>query len=70
MRPLGWIGVILLVVGAIAASGRMPYRSSHSEMRVGPMNVSSDAREFVPAEIGIAVLVAGAALVFVGRKRT
>lgn len=70
MRPLGWIGVVLLVIGAVIASGRMPYRTSSSEMHVGPMSVKSEANEYLPTSVGIVALVIGAGLVFVGRKRT
>ena len=70
MRPIGWIGVALLVLGAVVASGRVPYRTSRSEMNVGPMSVKSEASEYLPATAGIVVMVIGAGLIFVGRKRT
>lgn len=69
MRPLGWVGVIIVIVGAIAASGHLPYKSSRSEMQVGPMSVSSEAREYVPPTVGFALILVGGALAFVGRKR-
>jgi hypothetical protein len=70
MRPLGWIGVLVLVLGAVIASGRVPYRTSTSEMNVGPMSVKSEANEYLPRTAGIVALVIGAGLVFAGRKRT
>ncbi len=70
MRPLGWIGVVLLVLGIAIASGRVPYRTSTSEMHVGPMSVKSEAKEYLPATAGIVVLLLGAGLVFAGRKRS
>ena len=70
MRPLGWIGVALLVIGAVIASGRVPYRTSTSEMHVGPMSVKSEASEYLPATAGIVAMLVGAGLVFAGRKRS
>lgn len=70
MRPIGWIGVVLLVIGAVIASGRVPYRTSTSEMNVGPMSVKSEANEYLPATVGIVGMVIGAGLIFAGRKRT
>ena len=70
MRPIGWIGVALLVIGAVIASGRVPYRTSTAEMQMGPMSVKSEANEYLPTTVGIVALVIGAGLIFVGRKRT
>ena len=70
MRPLGWIGVVVLVIGAAIASGRVPYRTSTNEMHVGPMSVKSEASDYLPATAGIVAMVVGAGLIFAGRKRT
>jgi hypothetical protein len=69
VRPLGWLGVVLLVLGAVIASGKVPYRTSSSEMHVGPMSVKSEANEYLPPTVGIVAMVIGAGLVFEGRKR-
>lgn len=70
MRPLGWLGVLLLVVGAVIASGRVPYRTSSSEMHVGPISAKAEANEYLPTVAGIAAMVIGAGLIFAGRKRS
>ena len=71
MRPLGWIGVILIVVGLIVVAMRgIPYTKSHNEVEVGPLKVTSQERGMVPPIAGIAAIVVGGVLVFAGRKRS
>ena len=70
MRPLGWIGVLLLVAGIIVVAMRgIPYTKSRNEVEVGPLKVTSQERGLVPPVVGIAAIVIGGVLVFAGRKR-
>jgi drug/metabolite transporter (DMT)-like permease len=69
VKPLGWIGVLLIVAGiVVVAMGGIPYTKSHNEVEVGPLKVTSQERGMVPPVAGIVAIVAGAALVFAGRK--
>jgi hypothetical protein len=71
MRPLGWIGVLLVVGGIIVVAMRgIPYTKSHNEVEVGPLKVTSQERGMVPPIAGIAAIVVGGVLVFAGRKRS
>ena len=70
MRPLGWIGVLLIVAGIIVVAMRgIPYTKSRNEVEVGPLKVTSQERGLVPPVVGIAAIVIGGVLVFAGRKR-
>jgi len=70
MRPLSWIGVLLIVAGIIVVAMRgIPYTKSHNEVEVGPLKVTSQERGLVPPVAGIAAIVIGGVLVFAGRKR-
>jgi len=70
MRPLGWIGVILLIIGVgIVAKGGLGYTKSRNEMQVGPMKVATEERGIVPPVAGVAAILIGGALVFAGRKK-
>ena len=70
MRPLSWIGVLLLIAGIIVVAMRgIPYTKSHNEVEVGPLKVTSQERGLVPPVAGIAAIVIGGVLVFAGRKR-
>lgn len=71
MRPLGWIGVLLIVAGIVVVAMRgIPYTKSHNEVEVGPLKVTSQERGMVPPIAGIAAIVVGGVLVFAGRKRS
>jgi hypothetical protein len=71
MKPLGWIGVLLIVGGIIIVAMRgIPYKKSHNEVEVGPLKVTSQERGMVPPIAGIAAIIVGGVLVFAGKKRS
>ncbi len=70
MRPLGWIGVLLLIAGVVIVAMRgIPYTKSRNEVEVGPLKVTSQERGLVTPMVGVAAIVIGGVLVFAGRKR-
>jgi hypothetical protein len=69
MRPLGWIGVILIIAGIVIVAMRgIPYTKSRNEVEVGPLKVTSQERGLVTPMVGVAAIVVGGVLVFAGRK--
>jgi len=69
MRPLSWIGVLLIIGGIIIVAMRgIPYTKSHNEVEVGPLKVTAQERGMVTPIVGIVAIIAGAVLVFAGRK--
>jgi hypothetical protein len=69
MRPLAWIGVILIIAGIVVVAMRgIPYTKSRNEVEVGPLKVTSQERGMVTPIIGVAAIVIGGVLVFAGRK--
>jgi hypothetical protein len=69
MKPLAWIGVLLIIVGiVIVAMKGIPYTKSRSEVEVGPLKVTSQERGLVTPIVGVAAIVIGGVLVFAGRK--
>ena len=69
MKPLAWIGVLLIVVGiVIVAMKGIPYTKSRNEVEVGPLKVTSQERGLVTPIVGVAAIVIGGVLVFAGRK--
>ena len=70
MSPLGWVGVLLIVAGAvIAAMGGIGYTKSRNQVEVGPIKVAAEERGLVPPIAGYAAIAIGAVLVFAGRKK-
>jgi hypothetical protein len=71
MRPLGWIGVVLIVGGIIVVAMRgIPYTKSRNEVEMGPLKVTSQERGMVTPVVGLVAIVVGGALVFAGRKQS
>ena len=70
MRPIGWIGVLLVVLGVIVLAMRgVSYTKDRQEVSVGPMKVATEQKGFVPPAAGFLAIAVGAALVFVGTRR-
>jgi len=70
MRPLGWIGLLLIVAGVVAlAIGGIPYTKSRNTVEMGPLKVSAKETETTPPVASIVIIALGAVLVYAGRKR-
>jgi drug/metabolite transporter (DMT)-like permease len=70
MRPLGWIGVALIVAGGIVLAMRgVSYTKSRNEVDLGPIRFGTVEKGFVPPIAGVAAMLVGACLVFAGRRR-
>ena len=70
MRPLGWIGVVLIAAGAVVLAMRgLSYTKERQEVNVGPVGVSAERKGFIPPVAGAAAVAVGVILVFAGRKR-
>jgi drug/metabolite transporter (DMT)-like permease len=70
MRPLSWLGVLLIVAGIVIVAMRgIPYTKSKNEVEVGPLKVTAQERGLVPPIVGFGAIVVGGVLVFAGRKR-
>lgn len=70
MKPLGWVGVALLVLGAVVLVMRgVSYTKNRERVSVGPVSVTAEEKGFIPPAVGFAAIALGAALVFAGRGR-
>jgi hypothetical protein len=70
MKPIGIIGVVLIVAGGIVmALQGVSYVRDRQEISVGPLEVAAEQRGFISPVVGGIVLVAGMVLVLIGRRR-
>ena len=70
MRPLGLIGVILIICGIVVLAMRgISYTKDRDAMKIGGLEIAKEDRGFVPPVAGIIAVVAGVALVAAGRKK-
>ena len=70
MRPLGWVGVVLIVGGGIVLAMRgVSYTKSRNDVDVGPLRLSTSEKGFVPPVVGIIAICLGAGILFMGRRQ-
>ena len=70
MRPLGWIGALLIVAGGVVLAMRgLSYTKERQEVNIGPVEVAAERKGFIPPLAGAAAVAVGVILVFAGRKR-
>ena len=70
MRPLGVVGVVLIVAGAVILALRgISYTKERQEVEVGPLEVAAERKGFIPPAAGIVAIVVGLGLVVAGRRR-
>jgi uncharacterized membrane protein len=70
MRPLGIIGIVLIVIGAVVLAMRgISYTKERQEVAVGPVEVAAERKGFVPPAAGVVAIIVGLGLVVAGRRR-
>jgi hypothetical protein len=70
MRPLGIVGVALIVLGAVVLAQRgISYTKDRHSTNIGPVQVSTVTKGFLPPVAGVIAIVAGVVLIAVGRQR-
>ena len=70
MRPLGAVGIILIVIGAVLIALRgVSYTKERESVQLGPMEVAAERKGFIPPAAGIAAIAVGIVLVVAGRRR-
>lgn len=70
MRPLGIIGVILIIAGVVVLALKgVSYTKDRDAVKIAGVEISKEDKGFVPPYVGLIAVVAGVALVVAGRRR-
>ena len=70
MRPLGIVGWVLIVLGAVVlALGGISYVKERESAQLGPIKVATERRGFIPPVAGVAAVALGIVLVVADRRR-
>jgi len=73
MKPITWLGILLVVLGALALAYQgFNYTRQEKVLDVGPIHATAERHERVsiPPLLGGLALVGGVALLAVGAKRS
>lgn len=71
MRPVGMLGLALIVVGAVVLAVRgISYTKDRHSTNIGPVQVSTSDKGFVPPVAGAVAIIAGIVLIAVGRQKS
>ena len=70
MRPISWLGVLLIVVGVVVLATRISYTKDTESVSVGPVEVVTKRKAEIPPWAGILLIVAGGGLMVAGAKRS
>lgn len=73
MKPISWVGILLIVLGGLALAYQgFNYTRHEQVMDVGPMHVTREDHERVsiPPILGGLALVGGIALLVFGNKKS
>ena len=72
MKPITWIGILLVVLGALALAYQgISYTRQEKVLDVGPIHATAETQERIPLPpiLGGLVLAGGVALLVIGAKR-
>jgi uncharacterized membrane protein HdeD (DUF308 family) len=70
MRPLGILGVILIIAGVVVLAMKgVSYTKDRDSVKIAGVELSKEDRGFVPPVAGVIAIVAGIVLVAAGRKK-
>ena len=72
MKPITWIGILLVIVGALALAYQgISYTRHEKVLDIGPIQATAEKHERIPLPpiVGGLVLVGGVTLLVIGARR-
>lgn len=71
MKPVGIIGIILILAGAAVLALRgVSYTKERQSVQMGPLGITAEKKGFVPPVVGLVAVVVGGVLVAAARRRS
>ncbi len=69
MRPLGIVGIILILGGAAVLALRgVSYTKERQSVQIGPLGVTAERKGFIPPIVGVVAVVLGGILMYSARS--
>jgi hypothetical protein len=72
MKPMGWVGVVLVVLGALALAYQgINYTREKNVVDLGSIHVTTETQERIqfPPILGVVAVAGGIALVILGARK-
>lgn len=70
MKPISWLGVLLIVVGVVLLAMRISYTKESETVTVGPVELVAKRKAEIPPWVGVLLIVAGGAVMVVGARKS
>lgn len=70
MKPISWVGVVLLIAGIVILSGKISYTSDSESVAVGPVELVTKRKAEIPPWVGVLLIVGGGGLMVAGARRS
>lgn len=70
MKPIAWLGVLLIVVGVVLLATRASYTRDSETVTVGPVELVTKRKAEIPPWVGVLLIVGGGGLVVAGARKS
>ena len=69
MRPAGIVGIVLIVLGALALWRGGSFTTKHDVLKIGDLKVTASEEKAIPEWAGAMAIVLGVVLVVAGSRK-
>lgn len=70
MKPISWLGVLLIVIGVVLLAMRISYTKESETVTVGPVELVAKRKAEIPPWAGALLIVAGGGLMVAGARKS
>ena len=70
MKPISWLGVLLIVVGLVLLAMRISYTKESETVTVGPVELVAKRKAEIPPWVGVLLIVGGGGLMVAGARKS